>query len=148
MPDRFDLTYIGQDGSKKRAFVVHRSSLGSIERMMAFLIEKYGGAFPLWLSPVQAIVLPISDKQQEYAEQIHKALRSKNIRVEIDNSNESLGKKIREAKLQKIPYLVVVGSKEQEGKVLTVEQREGEKLSDISLEDFLSRLKKEIEERT
>lgn len=147
MPDRFDLTYIGTDGTKKRVFVVHRSSIGAIERIMAFLIEKYAGAFPLWLSPVQIVTLPISEKQYDYAKEINSRLHSSNFRVEVDYSNESLGKKIRLAKKQKIPYLVILGEKEKDSGLLTVERRNGEKWSDITLEEFISRLRLEINEK-
>ncbi|MDP2652237.1 MAG: threonine--tRNA ligase, partial [bacterium] len=124
MPERFDLAYVGEDGEKHRAFVVHRSSIGAIERIMAFLIEKYAGAFPLWLAPVQAKVLSVSEKHAAYAAEVVAELKAANIRAEADDSNESLGKKIREAKLEKIPYLLVVGDKEVESKTVSVESRD------------------------
>ncbi len=125
MPDRFDLTYISEDGNKKRAFVVHRSSIGAIERIMAFLIERYEGAFPLWLSPVQVKVLPVSEKHVEYASKVLASLKEVNIRAEMDDANESLGKKIRQAKTEKVPYIFVVGDKEIEAETVSVETREG-----------------------
>jgi len=146
MPERFDLDYIGEDGEKHRAFVVHRSSIGAIERIMAFLIEKYGGAFPLWLAPVQVKVLSVSEKHAKYAEEVATMLKAENIRAEVDNSNESLGKKIREAKMEKIPYLLVVGDKEVELKTISVESRDAGKLDAMNISDFISRATSEIKE--
>lgn len=147
MPERFDLTYVGEDGRPHRAFVVHRSSIGSIERTMAFLIEKYGGDFPLWLSPVQARVLPVSDKHNAYAGEVRDALHGAGIRAELDDANESLGKKIRSGKEEKIPYLVVVGDKEAADKTVTAESRDYGKLDAMALDAFIERLRKEIAAR-
>lgn len=146
MPERFDLSYIGEDGKSQRAFVVHRSSIGCIERVMAFLIEKYAGAFPVWLSPIQAIITPISEKQKEYADDVYEKLKESGVRVELDDSSESLGKKIRNAKMQKVPYIIVIGDKEKEAGTITVEGR-AEKLEGITLEKFLEKIEKEIKER-
>ena len=148
MPDRFDLTYISDNGEKKRAFVVHRSSIGAIERVMAFLIEHYAGAFPLWLSPIQAKILPISEeKHMDYAKDIFKTLMDAGIRVELDESNEGLGKKIRNAKIEKVPYLIVIGDKEKESKTLTIEGRNNEKIENITTLEFLKKLKEMIEKK-
>ena len=147
MPDRFDLTYIGQDGEKKRAFVVHRSSIGAIERIMAFLIEHYGGAFPLWLSPIQARVLPISDTHKTFAEDIAKQLKGAGVRADIDESNETLGKKIREAKMQKIPYTLVIGDQEVSSHTATLESRDAGKVGALSAQDIISKLVSEIAQR-
>lgn len=147
MPERFDLSYIGEDGQQHRAFVVHRSSIGAIERIMAFLIEKYGGAFPLWLSPVQAKVLAVSEKHVEYAKEVADALKAAHIRVEIDDANESLGKKIRNAKTEKIPYLLVVGDKEIEDKTVSADSRDHGKLGAMLVTDFVSRATEEITAR-
>ena len=147
MPERFDLTYIGEDGAKHRAFVVHRSSIGAIERIMAFLIEKYAGAFPLWLSPVQVRVIPISEKHTAYASEVLNELKTTNIRADVDDANESLGKKIRNAKTEKIPYLLVVGDKEVEAKTISVESRDEGKLDITSLSDFITRATEEIKTR-
>lgn len=147
MPERFDLSYIGEDGQQHRAFVVHRSSIGAIERIMAFLIEKYGGAFPLWLSPVQARVLPVSEKHVAYAKEVSDALKAANIRVDIDDANESLGKKIRTAKTEKIPYLLIVGDKEIESKGVSVDSRDHGKLDALSITDFIARATEEIRTR-
>jgi len=145
MPDRFDLTFINKENKEEKSIVIHRSSIGCLERTMAFLIEKFAGVFPLWLSPVQVKILPISEKQLDYAEKIYTELKDQNIRVELDRSNESLGKKIREAKMQKIPYLIVIGDKEKDSGKLTIEGREGEKLENITSSDFLLKLKEKIE---
>ncbi len=153
MPERFDLTYIGEDGAKHRAFVVHRSSIGAIERIMAFLIEKYAGAFPLWLSPVQVKVLPVSEKHSAYANEVLVALRAVNIRADVDSANESLGKKIRNAKTEKIPYLLVVGDKEVEEKTISVDSRlpaqagDAGKLDVASLSDFITKASEEVKTR-
>jgi threonyl-tRNA synthetase len=146
MPDRFDLTYVGEDGQQHRAFVVHRSSIGAIERSLAFLIEKFAGAFPLWLSPVQARVLPIGEAHQAFAEEALEALKAAGIRADLDNSGDSLGKKIREAKTQKVPYTLVIGDQEVAAKTATLEGREG-KLGALPIADIVSKLKEEITTR-
>lgn len=146
MPDRFDLTYIAEDGSKKRAFVVHRSSIGAIERIMAFLIERYAGAFPLWLAPVQVKVLPVSEKHVEYGAKVVAELKEAGLRVEMDDANESLGKKIRNAKQSKIPYLFVVGDKEVEAGTVSVENRTASE-GPMPLADIVTRLVQEYKER-
>ncbi len=155
MPDRFDLTYVGEDGSKKRAFVVHRSSIGAIERIMAFLIEHYAGAFPLWLSPVQIAVLPIGETHEKYAREIYERLHREGLRAEFHGENETLGKRIRNVKKQKIPYFAVLGDKEIESNSITLESRDKmvrqahhkEESVNLSLEDLLIKLKKEIGEK-
>jgi len=147
MPDRFDLTYIGEDGEKHRAFVVHRSSIGAIERSMAFLIEKFAGAFPTWLSPVQARVIPIADAHKGFAEEILAELKKAGIRADLDESNETLGKKIREAKTQKIPYTLVIGDKEVADKTASLESRDKGKIGALPIADIVSKLKEEIASR-
>lgn len=147
-PQRFELDYIGEDGQKHRAFVVHRSSIGSIERTMAFLIEKYAGAFPLWLAPVQVKILPIGEGHFEYAKFVDEALKKENIRVELDESNESLGKKIRNAKTEKIPYMLVLGDKEVETNKVTLESRDHGNLGQISVDELVSKLKEEIRSKS
>lgn len=146
MPERFDLKYTGEDGKEHRAFVVHRSSIGAIERIMAFLIEKYAGAFPLWLSPVQVKVLPIGENHFKYAEEVLHKLKAEGIRAELDESNESLGKKIRNAKTEKVFYTVVIGDSEVSDNKVTVEGRES-KLGTFSVDEFVSKLKDEIKRR-
>jgi len=123
MPSRFNLAYTASDGSEKTPVVVHRSSIGAIERIIAFLIEHYAGAFPVWLAPVQTAILPVSDKTLGYAEEIKEALEAKGIRVSLDARSESIGKKIREGETQKIPYLLVVGGREAETLSVAVRQR-------------------------
>ncbi|OGG67743.1 threonine--tRNA ligase [Candidatus Kaiserbacteria bacterium RIFCSPLOWO2_02_FULL_56_11] len=147
MPERFDLTYVGEDGKPHRAFVVHRSSIGAIERTMAFLIEKYGGAFPTWLAPVQARVLSVSEKSTTYTNEVLAALKGAGIRAEADISDESLGKKIREAKTEKIPYLLVVGDKEAESKTVSIESRDKGKQETTPLLDFIAAISEEIRTR-
>jgi threonyl-tRNA synthetase len=147
MPERFDLTYTGEDGQAHRAFVVHRSSIGSIERTMAFLIEKHAGAFPLWLSPLQVRVLPVSEKHAAYGAEVLEALKDASIRADADYTNESLGKKIRSAKGEKIPYLLVVGDKEIEDNTVSVDSRDHGKLDPLSITGFLTRVSEEIKKR-
>ena len=148
MPERFDLSYIGEDGAAHRAFVVHRSSIGAIERIMAFLIEKYAGAFPLWLSPVQARVLPIGEAHQDFANQVVQSLRDAGIRADSDMANESLGKKIRNAKQEKIPYLLVIGDAEVEAKTVSIESRDAGKQGAMTVADFVARATSEIKARS
>jgi threonyl-tRNA synthetase len=144
LPDRFDLTYIDAQGEKQRTLVVHRSSIGAIERVIAFLIEHYKGAFPLWLAPIQVKVLPISEKHVTYAESIIAELMKANIRAELDQSDESLGKKVRNAKVEKIPYFVVVGDQEVSARTLGVEHRTAGKVGTLSITDFVAQLHQEI----
>jgi threonyl-tRNA synthetase len=121
--------------------------MGSIERFLSTLIEHLAGVFPLWLSPVQVVILPISEHQKEYADSVYKSFKKSDIRVELDDSNESLGKRIRNAKMGKIPYVVVIGDKEKEAGILTIEGRI-EKLEGVTVEQFKELLKKEISEKT
>jgi threonyl-tRNA synthetase len=141
MPKRFKLTYTDASGGEKEAVVIHRSSIGAIERFIAFIIERYGGAFPVWLSPVQVMVLPIGEAHQAYAAEVLADLKAAGLRAELDASNESLGKRVRTHKLQKIPYLVVVGDAEVKSKTITVEAREGEKLTDLKPAALVDRIK-------
>ena len=147
LPERFELDYTNNEGTKSRPVVIHRAMLGSVERFMGIMIEHFAGAFPVWLSPVQVSIVPVSEKQNEYAEAIKAALREKNIRVEMKSENDSLGKRINSAKAQKVPYVIVIGGKEQEANTITVETRT-EKLQGISLQDFIQKVENEIKERT
>ena len=147
MPEQFNLTYRAQDGTEKRAFVVHRSSIGAIERVMAFLIEHYAGAFPLWLSPEQVRILPVSETHNAYAAEVHSALKEAGIRTEIDDSSETLGKKIRNAKTEKLPYFIVIGDKEVESKNVTLESRSGDS-ANITTEELIKKLRTEIAARS
>ncbi|PYQ57712.1 MAG: threonine--tRNA ligase, partial [Acidobacteria bacterium] len=141
MPRRFDLKYVGADGAEHVPVMIHRAMLGSIERFMAILIEQTAGAFPLWLAPVQAVVLPISEKFAEYGEAVRRALSAGSVRVELDARNEKLGYRIREAQLQKIPYMLVVGAREAEEGTVSVRRRAGEDLGALSTTDFLARVR-------
>jgi len=150
----FDLSYIGEDGADHPVYVIHRAPLGTHERFTAFLIEHYAGAFPVWLAPIQARVIPISEKVADYAQKVLDSLfqvpvvnGTAGLRVDIDTSNERMQKKIRDAQLQKIPYMLVVGEREaQEGKV-AVRLRSGKDLGAMPLETFLARIKNEAESR-
>ena len=146
-PKRFELTYIDSDGKEKEPIVIHRSSIGAIERTMAFLIEHYAGAFPVWLSPVQAMVIPVSDLHLEYAAKVEAELKAIDVRVQVDNRNERMNQKIREAQLQKIPYMLVVGDKEAADNAVAVRLRSGEQLPVMSLEDFKKKIKQMITDR-
>lgn len=144
MPERFDLNYIGQDGEKHRPVMLHRVVFGSIERFIGVLIEHYAGAFPTWLAPVQVKVLPISDKHLEYANKVKEALQDKEVRVEVDDRAEKIGYKIREAQLQKVPYMLVVGDKEQEAGEVGVRNRKDGDVGAMKLEDFVEKIDEEI----
>jgi threonyl-tRNA synthetase len=147
LPERFDLQYIDQDGKRKRPFVIHRALIGSFERFFAFLIEHYAGAFPLWLSPIQVAIIPVSEKFAAYAKEVKDQLFAEDIRVKLDDSDESLGKRIREAEKQKIPYMLVVGEKEQTDKTVAV-RRKGEKSQPVLLlKDFVQQIEEEIAQK-
>ena len=148
MPERFDLVCINEKGEKERIVMVHSAILGSIERSLAVLLEHFNGAFPLWWASVQVAILPISDKIINYANKIAKELTEAGIRFELYEKNETIGKKIREAETQKIPYLAIVGAKEEENKTVAIRKRGGEDLGAMNVEDFVSKLKKEIESKS
>ena len=144
LPERFELEYIGEDGKAHRPVVIHRAILGSSDRFMAFLIEETRGAFPTWLAPVQVKILPISDKHLEYANKVKETLQEKDLRVEVDDRAEKIGYKIREAQLQKVPYMLVVGDKEeQEGKVGVRDRKQGD-IGAIPLDEFVSKIEEEV----
>ncbi len=147
MPDRFDLTYVGEDGKPHRAFVVHRSSIGAIERIMAFLIEHYAGAFPTWLSPIQARVVPIGEGHAAFAEEVFTQLKDAGVRADIDTSGESLGKKIRDAKSEKIPYTLVIGDAEVSAGTASLESRDKGKVGALPITEIVSKLVEEIKTR-
>ena len=144
LPERFELEYIGEDGKAHRPVVIHRAILGTLDRFMAFLIEETKGAFPTWLAPVQVKVLPISDKHLEYANKVKEALQDKEVRVEVDDRAEKIGYKIREAQLQKVPYMLVVGDKEQEAVEVGVRNRKDGDVGAMKLEDFVEKIDEEI----
>jgi threonyl-tRNA synthetase len=144
MPERFDLVFTNQEGKEERPIVIHRSSIGCLERTMAFLIEKFKGAFPTWLSPVQVKIIPITDKQLTYAQKIEQTLKDNNIRVELDDKAETMQNKIRNATSEKIPYMVIIGGREEENNTISVRQRDGQDLGNLSLDNFLGQIKDQI----
>ena len=147
MPERFDLTYVGEDGQKHRPIMIHRVIFGSIERFIGILTEHYAGAFPLWLAPQQVVILPISEVFQANAEKIKEDLQAANIRASVDKRNEKIGYKIRQAQLKKIPYMLVVGEKEVFSSTVSVRSRKNGDLGSMSLAEFMSTLKEEIENK-
>lgn len=146
-PDRFGLTCVNEKGEKEPVVMIHCAIMGSFERFLSVAIEHFAGAFPTWLSPVQVKVVPIGERQTEFANSVYKALKDADVRVELDDSNDSLGKRIRNAKTEKVPYVIVLGDKEVESKMLTIEKRDGSKIENISVEDFTESILKEIKER-
>ncbi|RMF65691.1 MAG: threonine--tRNA ligase, partial [Calditrichaeota bacterium] len=148
MPERFQLEYVGSDNQKHRPVVIHRAPFGSLERFIGILIEHFAGAFPTWLAPVQVVVLPISDDYLPYARQVYQRLRDADFRVELDERNEKIGYKIREAETHKVPYMLIVGKEEaSSGQVAVRKRREGD-LGKVELNEFIARLSREIEEKT
>ncbi|MBI5443863.1 MAG: threonine--tRNA ligase [Deltaproteobacteria bacterium] len=143
LPERFDLTYVAPDGERKRPVMLHRVILGSIERFIGVLIEHFAGAFPTWLAPVQVVLLPITDRHIPYAQTVEEVLRARGIRVELDHRNAKLGYKIREAQLQKIPYMAVIGDKEASEGAVSPRLRTGEEITMMPLDDFAARLEEE-----
>lgn len=144
LPERFELEYIGQDGEKHRPVVIHRAILGTFDRFMCFLIEETKGAFPLWLAPTQAKILTISDKQIEYAHKVEEKLQEKGIRVSVDDRSEKIGYKIREAQLQKIPYMLVIGDKEIEANAVGVRSRTEGDIGQMNLDEFINKIVDEV----
>ena len=147
LPERFDVTYTAEDNKPHQAIMIHRALMGSLERFFGVLIEHYAGAFPVWLSPVQAVIMTITDSQIEYAKGIVELLKKEGIRTESDFRGEKIGFKIREAQLMKTPYMLIIGDKEVKAGAVAVRTRKGEDLGQIKAEDFLARIKKEIEEK-
>ena len=144
LPKQFDLEYVAEDGSRQRPVMIHRGIIGTLERMVAYLIELYAGAFPAWLAPVQAMVIPIADRHSDYAHKVRDDLRHEGFRVEVDTRNERMNSKIRDAQLQKIPYMLVVGDREAENEAVSVRTRAGEDLKAMPLFQFLARLQDEV----
>lgn len=145
MPERFDLTYVGPDGERHRPVMIHRVVFGSIERFIAILTEHYAGAFPTWLSPVQVKILPLIDKHVEYALKVQKELEDKGIRVEVDARNEKIGYKIREARLERVPYMLVIGDKELENNAVAVRSRKDGDIGTMPVSEFIEKILKEVE---
>ena len=147
LPERFELTYIGEDGREHQPVMIHRGVISTMERITAYLIELYGGAFPLWLAPVQAVVIPIADRHVEYAGAVAEQLRQVDLRVEVDDRNERMNAKIRDAQLQKVPYMLVVGDKEVEGETANVRLRSGENLGAVPVAEVVERMRQEVAAR-
>ena len=146
LPMRFNISYIDKNGEKKTPILVHRAIFGSFERFIGILTEHYAGAFPLWLSPVQVKILSLSENEIEYANDIKKKLEKAGFRVEVDSSDEKIGYKIRQAQLEKLPYMIILGKNEVENNNISVRARNGEKIDGILLDEFISKLNKEVEE--
>jgi threonyl-tRNA synthetase len=144
LPERFDLVYIGEDGKQHRPYMIHRALLGSMERFMGVLVEHYGGAFPLWLAPTQAVLIPITDRNLDYVNGIADQLQAAGIRVKVDDSSDRMGAKIRDAEKLKIPYMLVVGDREEEAGTVAPRLRSGEQLEPMSIDDLLARIEEEI----
>jgi threonyl-tRNA synthetase len=148
LPQRFQLEYVAEDGTRKQPLMVHRALYGSIERFFGVLIEHYAGAFPVWLSPVQVAMIPIAERHVAYAEQVASQLRAAGVRVEVDSRNEKMNAKIREHAMQKVPFLLVVGDKEAEANKVNVRTRAKEKTEDMPAADFLEKIKKLIADKS
>ena len=145
LPDRFDITYVGEDGKEHRPYMIHRALMGSMERFMGVLIEHFAGAFPVWLAPIQAILIPIADRHLEYAHTLADRFKADGLRVEIDSRSERMNAKIRDAQMQKIPYMLVIGDREVEAGAVALRLRSEENLGAIPVEDFISRVYQDIE---
>jgi len=145
LPERFELSYKGSDNQSHRPVMIHRAPFGSMERFIALLLEHTGGNFPLWLTPEQAVILPVSEKHEKYAEKVLNSLENAEIRGLVDSRNETIGKKIREAEMSKIPFMLIVGDQEAEDQTISVRKHGGEEIGTISVEDFAQLVKKEIE---
>jgi threonyl-tRNA synthetase len=148
LPQRFGLEYVAEDGSRKQPVMVHRALFGSVERFFGVLIEHYAGAFPVWLSPVQAVMIPISERHAEYANKVAAQLKAIGVRVEVDARNEKMNAKIREHAMQKVPFLLVVGDKEAEAAKVNVRTRGKEKTEDMPSADFVEKIRKLIAEKS
>ena len=147
LPERFDMKYIGEDGKEHQPYMCHRALLGSIERFFGVLIEHYAGAFPTWLAPVQAAIIPVADAHQQYAEKVKKQLFEEGIRVELMVADETLGKRIRHAEKQKIPYMLVIGDKEKDSESVSVRDYKTKEQKTIKLTSFIKSIDEEIKER-
>jgi threonyl-tRNA synthetase len=146
LPQRFDLEYVAEDGGRQRPIMVHRGAAGAMERLFSYLIERYVGAFPTWLHPVQVIVIPITDAQLDYARKVADRLRSLRLRAEVDARPERMQRKIRDGQARKVPYMAIVGAREAEAEHVNIRNRSGEQV-DSSLESFASMVATEVAER-
>jgi threonyl-tRNA synthetase len=147
LPERFDINFIGEDGAHHRPYMVHRALLGSIERFFGVLIEHYAGAFPAWLAPIQAVLVPIADRHVDYCNGVADRLRAEGFRVEVDGRNERMQAKIRDAQVQKVPYMLVAGDRDIEASAVSVRARDGGDLGAMAVEAFVARLKDEVANR-
>jgi threonyl-tRNA synthetase len=147
LPQRFDINYIEEDGQKYQPIMLHRALMGSLERFFGCLVEHYAGAFPLWLAPIQIILLPITDQNHEYSDEVFKKLTHSGFRVEKDLRNEKIGFKIRDAQIQKIPYMIVIGEKEQTSKTLAVRKRRSKETITFTIDELTDKLSLEISEK-
>jgi threonyl-tRNA synthetase len=147
MPERLDASYIGEDSARHVPVMLHRAILGSLERFIGILIEQFAGTFPLWLAPVQLVVLNITDRHADYAEQVRRELEKQGLRVKIDLRNEKIGFKIREHSMQRVPYLLIIGDKELETRTVSVRTQQGEDLGSLSIGELGERLRNQIADR-
>jgi len=147
MPERFDVNYVGEDGQEHRTVMIHRTVLGSMERFFACLTEHYAGAFPVWLAPVQAVVIPIADRHNAYAAELFEQMRAGDMRAQLDDRSERMNMKIRDAQLAKIPYMLIVGDKEVENSMVSVRLRNGEDLGSVKFSDFVERVESLVKSR-
>jgi threonyl-tRNA synthetase len=147
LPERFNINYIEENGQKNQPIMLHRALMGSLERFFGCLVEHYAGAFPLWLAPVQVILLPITDQNQGYTDEVFKKLINSGFRVEKDLRNEKIGFKIREAQLQKIPYMIVLGEKEQKNNSLAVRKRRSKETIELDIDSFIDKLRLEVSKK-
>ncbi len=147
LPEKFNCEYTGEDGQKHRPVMIHRVVYGSIERFIGILIEHFAGSFPVWMAPNQVRVMPITDKQQAYAKEVNDKLFELGYRTQLDDRNEKIGKKIREAQVQKVPFMLIIGEKEAESGTVAVRQRHGGNLGAMTLDDFIARMQKDIDEK-
>jgi threonyl-tRNA synthetase len=148
LPERFGLEYIGEDGQPRRPYMVHRALLGSMERFFGVLIEHFGGAFPVWMAPVQVVVIPIADRHLDYAREIAEQLRADGLRVELDERSERMNAKIRDAQKQKVPYMLVIGDNEWNNQHVSLRVRDGSQQNNIPLGEFVARAKDKVSRRT
>jgi threonyl-tRNA synthetase len=148
LPERFDMVYVDRDGGQKRPFMVHRALLGSLERFFGVLIEHFAGAFPIWIAPVQVKILNISDAQVDYCKKLADSIKKEGYRVELDLRNEKIGYKIREAQLEKVPHMIIIGNDEMENNTVSVRLRNGESKNNLDFFDYISVLRELNNERS
>jgi len=148
MPQAFDLNYIDQEGKQKHPVMIHRAIFGSFERFIAILTENFQGAFPVWLSPIHVKIIPITDRQQDYAQKVLEQLSSANIRVEVDDRAQTMQAKIRDAQMQKIPYMLILGGREKENNTVSLRTRDGKDSKILPINEFRDKIKSEIETRS